>query len=167
MPAPGLTQGAAQDAAQDAAPGAAQQAAPHTVRPAIPADAAAVQTIFERALLDADWLPPGAQPDTDFQRNAQGEAVYVAVAPDGRISGVIAVYVAGAFIHHCYVAASAQRQGVGRALLQSLDGWLPRPWRLKCVVVNARARAFYASQGWTETERAMGSQGEYVVLRRF
>ena len=146
---------------------AAKTAAPHTVRPATPADAAAVQTIFERALLDADWLPPGAVPDTDFQRNSQGESVSVAVAPDGHISAVMAVYVAGAFIHHFYVAAAAQRQGVGRALLQSLDTWLPRPWRLKCVTVNTRALAFYRSQGWTETDRAMGSQGEYVVLRRF
>ena len=146
---------------------AANAATPHTVRPATPADATAVQIIFERALLDADWLPPGVEPDTDFQRNSQGEAVYVAVAPDGCISAVMAVYVAGAFIHHFYVAAAAQRQGVGRALLQSLDTWLPRPWRLKCVTVNTRALAFYRSQGWAETERAMGSQGEYAVLRRF
>ncbi len=154
-------------AAQPAAPATVPGATPYSVRPAAPADDAAVQTIFERALLDADWLPPGAAPDTDFKRNAQGEAVHVAEAPGGRVCGVLAVYVAGGFIHHFYVAAHAQRQGVGRALLQSLDTWLPRPWRLKCVTVNSRALAFYTSQGWVETDRAMGSQGEYAVLRRF
>ena len=139
----------------------------HTVRLADPRDDNALQGIFARALTGASWLPPGAEPDTDFKRNSSGEAVYVCLSPTGRISGVLAVYAAGAFVHHLYVAPFAQRQGVGSALLAALAQELPKPWRLKCVTANHAARQFYARTGWVETEKALGSQGEYVVLRQF
>ena len=141
----------------------------HFVRAAEPADADQIQAIFEQSLRGADWLARAADTeiDTDFKRNSSGEAVYVCLSPAGRVSGFLAVYTAGAFIHHLYVAPAAQRQGVGRALLAALAGTLPKPWRLKCVTANLAARQFYASTGWVETEKAMGSQGEYVVLRQF
>ena len=138
-----------------------------SVRLATPADAPALQALYARTLLAADWLLPGAEIDTDFKRNSQGEAVWVCAGPGGPVLGFIAVYAAGAFIHHLYVAPEAQRRGVGRALLGSLDAWLPRPWRLKCVIANPAALAFYAHTGWVETQRDRGSQGEYAVLRRY
>ena len=137
------------------------------VRPATAADAAGLQAVYAMALGGADWLPPGAERDLDFARNSQGEAVWVCAEPGGPVLGLIAVYVAGAFIHHLYVARPAQGQGIGRALVDSLDAWLPRPWRLKCVIANAPALAFYARTGWVETGRDRGSQGEYAVLRRY
>ena len=137
------------------------------VRPALPADGPGVQAVFETALLTADWLPAGTTPDTDFARNSQGEAVFVCAHPGGPVLGLIAVYAAGAFVHHLYVAPEARGRGVGRALVDSLDAWLPRPWRLKCVIANEAARAFYARTGWVETGRDLGSQGPYAVLRRF
>ena len=158
-----------------------------TVRPAGPADDAAIQALFAQTLTQAIWLAPGADIDTDFKRNSGGETVWVCTGPDarepgqtpgqtpgqapgqapGQVLGFIAVYAPGAFIHHLYVAPQAQGQGIGRALLDSLADWLPKPWRLKCVVANTAARAFYARTGWVETERAMGSQGEYVLLRQY
>ena len=135
------------------------------VRIAEAADAAAIQGIFERALRSADWLPEGAEPDCDFKRNAAGETVLVCVSEDGQVRGFLSVYAGGAFVHHLYVDAPFQRQGVGAALLAWLDGWLPKPWRLKCVAANTAARAFYARRGWIETEHNLGSQGPYIVLR--
>ena len=137
------------------------------VRPALPADAAGLQDLFARSLLGAAWLPAGVVPDIDFAQNSQGEAVWVCGEPAGPVLGLIAVYAAGGFIHHLYVAPEAQGRGIGRALVDSLDAWLPRPWRLKCVIANEAARAFYARTGWVETGRDRGSQGEYAVLRRF
>ena len=148
-------------------PAPAPAPALHFVRAAGPADADQIQAIFEQSLRGADWLAPGAEIDPDFKRNSSGEAVYVCLSPAGRISGFLAVYVAGAFVHHLYVAPFAQRQGVGSALLAALAQELPKPWRLKCVTVNHAARQFYARTGWVETEKALGSQGEYVVLRQF
>lgn len=137
------------------------------VRLAEPRDAADIQRIFERSLRQASWLPQGVDPDTDFLRNSAGETVYVGLSPQGEVAGLVSLYTPGKFIHHLYVDADSQRQGIGAALLSSLENWLPKPWYLKCVTANARARAFYARCGWIETETAMGSQGEYVVLRKF
>ncbi len=137
------------------------------VRPARAVDAPGLQSVFARSLLSAAWLPPGSPPDTDFARNSQGEAVWVCADPAGPVLGFVAVYAAGAFIHHLYVAPEARGCGVGRALVDSLDAWLPRPWRLKCVIANQAALAFYARLGWVESHRDHGSQGEYAVLRRF
>ena len=139
-----------------------------TVRLAQPTDAPAVQGIFERALTRADWLRAGAEPDTDFVHNSSCETVHVCSADDGVVRGFIAVYEPGSFVHHLYVDAAFQGQGVGRAILAAVvDSQPDKPWRLKCVLVNTRARAFYAKTGWRETETAMGSQGLYVVLRKY
>ena len=138
-----------------------------TIRPATDADAPALQALFALTLIQATWMPEGAERDTNFQRNSQGEAVHVCIAPDGSLLGFVAVYVAGAFIHHLYVSPLAQGQGVGRALIDSMASWLPKPWRLKCVTANAQALDFYLHTGWQLTDKAMGSQGEYAVLRQF
>ena len=139
-----------------------------TVRLAQPTDAPAVQGIFERALRGADWLPAGTEPDTDFVRNSSCETVHVCSADDGIVRGFIAVYEPGSFVHHLYVDAAFQGQGVGQAILAAVvDSHPDKPWRLKCVLVNTRARAFYAKTGWREAETAMGSQGLYVVLRKW
>ena len=137
----------------------------HHVRPATPADDAPIQALFESAIASARWIPDEAPRDTDFKRNSGGESVYVSCADDGRVTGLLSVYVGGAFIHHLYVAPACQRQGIGAALLDSMQAWLPKPWRLKCVVANGSARAFYARLGWIEIETNVGSQGPYVVLR--
>ena len=137
----------------------------HRVRPATPADDQAIQALFEQAITSARWIPDGAPRDTDFKRNAGGESVFVACNGAGRVTGLLSVYVGGAFIHHLYVAPACQGQGIGAALLDSLQAWLPKPWRLKCVVANEAARAFYARLGWVEIETNVGSQGPYVVLR--
>ncbi len=143
-----------------------QTPAPHRVRPATPGDDAAVQGIFERAIRGAAWLPADADADTDFKRNSSCEVVTVCVTADGQVAGFMAVYEPGAFVHHLYVDKAFRQQGVGQALIGSLNAWPDKPWRLKCVLDNTVARAFYAKLGWRETETAMGSQGPYVVLRR-
>ncbi len=136
------------------------------MRPATDEDAAGIQALFALTLQQAAWLPPGAEIDTDFKRNSSCETVWVCPGP-AALLGFIAVYAPGRFVHHLYVAPQAQGRGVGRALVDSLAPWLPKPWYLKCVLANQAARAFYARTGWVETERAMGSQGEYVVLRQY
>ena len=139
----------------------------HVVRAAEPADQGDLQAIFEHALRGASWLPGDADVDTDLLRNSSGETAFVALTVLGEITGFMSVYAPGKFIHHLYVKPQFQRQGVGAALLASLDAWLPRPWYLKCVVANGSARAFYNGTGWAETETHIGSQGQYVVFRRF
>jgi GNAT superfamily N-acetyltransferase len=133
------------------------------IRRATPADLPAVARLYAEIFRDADWLPAAARADADFGRDSSDEQVFVCVH-EGRLQGFISVYVPESFIHHLYVAPQHQRQGVGSALLDSLQPWLARPWRLKCVTANRRALAFYETRHWLPTDRGESEHGEYVLL---
>ena len=135
-----------------------------TIRPATPEDAPALQAIYAEAILHADWLPDGAKQAPCFAEVSVDEVVHVAVRSDGQPVGLVAVQTADPFIHHLYVASQARGQGVGQRLLASLHPWLAKPWRLKCVSLNTRARAFYANSFWLEVGAGMSEHGAYVVL---
>jgi len=137
-----------------------------TVRQLEQSDAAAVQRLYERAVGRAAWLPAGVKADANFARASQGEAVFVCHGPEGRLVGLLSVWVPESFIHHVYVDPEFERQGVGTALLSSLETWLPLPWHLKCVRANASARAFYAAHGWIEIGSGDSDQGPFVLLER-
>ncbi|TMH81319.1 MAG: GNAT family N-acetyltransferase [Betaproteobacteria bacterium] len=129
-------------------------------------DAPAVQRLYERAVRRAEWLPAAVKADPNFARASQGEAVFVYHSTEGRLVGLLSVYVPESYIHHVFVDPEFERRGVGTVLLSSLETWLPLPWRLKCVTANAPARAFYASHGWIEVGSGNSDQGPYVLLER-
>jgi len=137
-----------------------------TVRQLEQSDAPAVERLYERAVARAVWLPAGVKGNPNFARSSQGEAVFVCHDPEGRLVGVLSVYVPDSFIQHVYVDPEFERQGVGTVLLSSLETWLPLPWRLKCVIANASARAFYATHGWIEVGSGNSDQGPFVLLER-
>jgi GNAT superfamily N-acetyltransferase len=94
-----------------------------TVRQLEQSDAAGVQRLYERAVARAVWLPAGVKADANFARASRGEAVFVCHDPEGRLVGLLSVYVPESFIHHVYVDPEFERQGVGTALLSSLETW--------------------------------------------
>ena len=121
-----------------------------TIRPASPEDAPALQSLYAEAISNANWLPDSAKQSPRFADVSMNEVVHVAVRDDGEVMGLVSVQVGDPFLHHLYVSAQARGQGVGQQLLASLQPWLPKPWRLKCVSLNTRALAFYARAGWRE-----------------
>lgn len=135
-----------------------------TIRPAAAEDTAALQSLYAEAISNADWLPDSARQSPRFADVSVNEVVHVAVGHDGQLLGLVSVQVGDPFIHHLYVAPQARSEGVGRRLLDSLQSWLPKPWRLKCVSLNTRARAFYAGTGWREVGAGESEHGAYVVL---
>lgn len=135
-----------------------------TVRAAESADAAAIQEIFAANISAAEWLPPDARLHTDFSQVSGGEAIFVAVAADGAIAGFVAVQTEVAFIHHLHVRPGARGKGAGSALLDALGGWLPPPWRLKCVEANHAALAFYYRKGWVRVASGHAGEGRYELL---
>lgn len=135
-----------------------------TIRPATPEDAPALQAIYAEAIIHADWLPDNAKQAPCFAEVSTNEVVHVAVLNGGQLVGLVAVQAEDPFIHHLYVASQARNHGVGKRLLASLQPWLAKPWRLKCVSLNTRARAFYANAGWLEVSAGMSEHGAYVVL---
>ena len=95
-----------------------------------------------------------------------GETVFVAENVNGNIIGFISVWEKDKypFIHHLFIALDYQRQGIGTLLIKSLFAWLPRPYRLKCVLKNQNAVAFYRKNNWLEVDRGIGEDGEYLLL---
>jgi len=127
----------------------------------------AVHAIYREAVVNASWLPATTQWSTDFTTVCKGETVFVCCDVAGEVLGFISVYEQGQFIHHLYVASSCRGRGVGSTLLDSLESWLPMPWRLKCMTANQGALALYLARGWIEEERTLGPDGTYVLLGRF
>ena len=97
------------------------------VRPATAADAPAVQRIYAASIGKAEWLPEQARLVTDFGQASVGEVVHVAATNCGEVLGFVSVQPDASFVHHLFVRANAQRQGVGGLLHASLEPWLPAP----------------------------------------
>lgn len=135
-----------------------------TIRLATSADSDELQTLFERFVGGADWLPAGSAKDTDFMKATDGERVYVAVSQEGYLVGTLTVWQPEAFIHFLFVDSQYQGQGIGTQLLESLAPWLPFPWKLKCLATNRRALEFYRRRGWKKLETSLDAQGTYFLL---
>ncbi len=138
----------------------------HFTRRAGKRDIEFINAIFAKVTSNAQWLPPKERSNTDFTKVSEGETVVVCYSSEGDILGFVSVYEPESFIHHLYIAPTYQGQGVGTALLHSLEAWVPMPWHLKCVERNENALAYYFSQGWVEETRAEGPEGTYVLLKK-
>lgn len=136
-----------------------------TIRLAEELDRESVQALYAAEIAAASWLPPEVKSNPDFTAVSVGETVVVCRDGAGELLGFVSVFQPESFIHHLYVAKNHQGRGAGTALLDSLQSWLPMPWRLKCVERNESALTFYHSRGWTDEDRARGPEGRYVLLR--
>ncbi|MCM2371944.1 GNAT family N-acetyltransferase [Aporhodopirellula aestuarii] len=136
-----------------------------TVRAAAESDLPLLEKIYLDSLENAEWLPRMRPELRDFKSVTEGELIFVAVDDDLGVAGFVSIWRPDSFVHHLYVARTMQRRGVGTALLQSLDSWLPRPWTLKCNCKNTSALAFYESLGWTIAEQGESEDGLYLFLK--
>lgn len=112
------------------------------------------------------WENPDKFKLSDYMHATDGETVFVAENVNGNIIGFISVWEKDKypFIHHLFIASDYQRQGIGTLLIKSLFAWLPRPYRLKCILKNQDAVAFYRKNDWLEIDRGIGEDGEYLLL---
>ncbi|VVE55826.1 GNAT family N-acetyltransferase [Pandoraea pneumonica] len=107
------------------------------------------------------WVPPERFQYGDFAVHAEGETIHVARRGDGEILGFVSVWPADDFIHMLYVRESSQGKGAGTALLRALPGWPTHRYRLKCLVNNARATAFYLRHGFVVVGTGVSEEGDY------
>ncbi|WP_322044348.1 GNAT family N-acetyltransferase [Paraburkholderia sp. J67] len=139
---------------------------PLSIRSATPTDLPALRELFllaRRATFvwqDADHFKL-----EDFDTQTAGENVLVALDGDGDLVGFIAVWTPDRFIHHLYVDATNQRQGVGRALLGALPQWGVLRYALKCLTRNEAALAFYRAQGFIAVDAGVAEDGAYLLLQ--
>lgn len=139
-----------------------------TIRPATDDDAEALARIYlDARMAHFHWVPRSELALTDFARDSQYEIVWVATDTNAHVLGFVSVWEPDSFIHLLFVAPGYENQGIGRALLQHLDLWLPFPHRLKCVAVNQPALAFYRRLGWQEAGEGMDGGHRYLILERY
>ena len=117
--------------------------------------AAGEQTRCARIYHDA-WnsaLPgkPRVISSADLESETQGERMFVGVL-DKEVAGFVSLWEPDCFIHHLYVDPSAQRSGLGRALIARVEALVGhQPITLKCQLANTGAMRFYAALGFEES----------------
>jgi GNAT superfamily N-acetyltransferase len=132
------------------------------IEAARPQDADAIAAVFTAARRVAmPWLPE-LHSEADVRqyfatRVLPGCEVLVA-RRDGELAGFLAL--AGEEVEHLYVRPSAQRRGLGSALLEAAKARRPGGLELWAFQRNAPARAFYARHGFAELYRTDGSDNE-------
>jgi len=136
------------------------------VRPFNERDRPSLEAIYQACRTEAAWLPLAVKEASNFARDTEGETILVAVDPSDEPHGFISVWEADRYIHHLYVRSSAQRKGIGQALLDALNSRVPKPWRLKCLRANSEAAAFYLAQGWNEVSSSTSEDGPFALLER-
>ncbi|GAA3812301.1 GNAT family N-acetyltransferase [Nocardioides panacisoli] len=123
-------------------------------------DAAAIADVHLTARA-ASPMPPGIHPPDDVRRFLGGriaaDEVWVA-----EIEGAVAGYArfTETWLDDLYVAPTAQRAGVGAALLDLVKSLRPSGFSLWVFEVNEPARAFYRAHGLVEREHTDGSENE-------
>ncbi len=127
-------------------------------------DRSALETIYRECRSEATWLL--SKEESDFARDTEGEALFVAVGSDDEPEGFVSVWEPEAFIHHLYVRSGSRKKGIANQLLNSLATRMFGPWRLKCVRANRVALAFYLANGWLEVSSGVGEDGPFAVLER-
>ncbi|WP_044253321.1 GNAT family N-acetyltransferase [Rhodopirellula sp. SWK7] len=135
-----------------------------TIRPAVESDTPRIARVYQDCMNTAEWMAEVRPELMDYERVTAGEMVFVAVDPSGGIVGFLSIWRPECFVHHLYVSESMRRQGVGKALLASLDSWLPRPWTLKCSFENVSALKFYQSLGWMIMSEGENEDGRYYLM---
>lgn len=133
------------------------------LRPATPADLPGVAELHLRARAAArPAMPPGVHPPHEVRAwvGAWDLALHdVWVAEDE--AGLLGYARAdAAWLDDLYVDPSAQRAGVGSALLDVVKAARPDGFCLWVFETNAPARAFYRRHGLVELERTDGSANE-------
>lgn len=109
------------------------------------------------------WLDGAAFRLQDFDAQTLGERVLVAETGNGAIAGFLALWEPDQFIHHLYIAADYQRQGIGRALLRAA-GWPETRLTLKCLRRNEAALAFYTAHHFVDIGQGSDADSDYLLL---
>jgi len=145
--------------------------APICIRPAILADAGIISRIIERSIrigcaldhrnhpsLVSDWI---GQQSADFISARLADPHFylcIALLADKPVG--VGMAQAGGDISLCYVQPESFRRGVGRALMQDLEGWLRVRGVLHADLNSTRTgRAFYHRLGYRESAPPLEYQG--------
>lgn len=135
------------------------------IRDGVAEDRPALRELFLRSRRETfAWQPESAFTLADFDAQTDGERLLVAYGQGGRLAGFMSLWEPDDFIHHLHVERSYFRRGVGRALLRALPGWPAKRYRLKCLLANQPAMAFYRACNFVEIGTGSAPEGDYLLL---
>lgn len=141
---------------------------PFKIRRALPRDRDRLRLIFLQGRRVAfPWIDPERFRLEDYDHAVEDEEVWVAIDDQDDPLGFAAIYLPGSFLHSLYIDPDHRRTGIGRALIEVVLRRTIPPLRLKCIVINHPARAFYEALGFVceDGREGMGEHGPYVVYR--
>lgn len=134
------------------------------IRPFMETDREALRQVYLESRLNTfTWLDPASLQLSDFDRDTRGEAIRVA-EQGGSPVGFVSVDEGDNFIHNLFVATQWLGCGIGSQLLATSLANIGSPARLKCLVENTRAIAFYQAKGWLKVGEGVSDDGKYYVL---
>ncbi|MBN8949973.1 MULTISPECIES: GNAT family N-acetyltransferase [unclassified Rhizobium] len=137
-----------------------------SVRPAREQDMQTLAEIYLRVRRETFlWVDPDHFGLEDLAAHSSGERLFVCEDGDGVIAGFIAIWEPDDFIHMLYILPVFQGRGAGKALLAALPEWPERRYRLKCLVKNTRAFAFYRNHGFEVIGDGASPEGDYKEMR--
>ena len=136
------------------------------VRPAREQDMQQLAEIYLRVRRETFlWVDPDRFTLEDFAAHTNGERLFVCEDGHGTIAGFAAIWEPDGFIHMLYILPAFQGRGAGTALLAALPDWPRRRYRLKCLVKNIRAMAFYKMLGFEIIGDGASPEGDYKEMR--
>ncbi len=109
------------------------------------------------------WLDTQAYELSDFDRDTEGEEIWVAIESD-EVVGFISIWAADGFIHHLFVDPDFRKIGAGSQLV-NLAKQRYSELSLKCFVQNSDAIGFYESQGFKAGETVENGAESYHLMR--
>lgn len=139
----------------------------YQVRQAVFTDLALLKKVFLLTRQDTFYWQPASFFKVDHVEKAFcKETIFLAEEKKGQIVGFVSIYEKEKplFIHHFFVLPTYQRKGVGQILMQTLLDKFALPYRLKCLIKNEKAIAFYLKNNWYAVEEGICEEGNYLVL---
>lgn len=126
-------------------------------------DLKALDLIYYESRKASDWLDQARVACGEFQRDTEGESIWVCEERSGLV-GFVSAWVQEKLIRHLHVAPHKKGKGFGRSLLWACLDEIGLPAHGKCDSRNIRALQFCRDQGWTMASGGADAQGNYELL---
>ncbi|MCS0326672.1 GNAT family N-acetyltransferase [Vibrio diabolicus] len=124
----------------------------------------AVKKLYlESRLVTFTWLDTVEFDLSDFERDTEGESIWVAIESN-KVVGFVSIWAPENFIHHLFVSPRNLRGGVGLKLLDLAKQKYPS-LSLKCLSQNGNATEFYLSQGFIIAETVDNGAESYHLMK--
>ena len=117
-----------------------------------------IKNLFNEVFIEA--IGPNAP---IIEKEIEGEKIYAYYSPN--LAGFATIWEGDEiFLHFLFIKKSERRKRIGTALIKALLEYYKKPIKLKCLIKNKNALAFYKKLGAKECSFGESIDGPYVLL---